>query len=309
MDYDLQVFYFVESLKFLNYNFTMHQYIDSFLQHLMVIRGLSPRTIESYSNDIKNFFNFLEKNNNETNLLSTENFLSFFEHLQKEGKEVTTIVRNMISLRQFTHFLTKEGILEKDPLFNITLPKLKRSLPDVLSEEEIEMLINIPDTKTKKGLRDRVILELLYATGMRVSELISLKLIQLNIAVGFVIVKGKGDKERIIPLGEEALYWLKKYLEENHLKDFLFPGKKGKNITRQYVWKLIKECAIKANIKSISPHSLRHSFATHLLLRGADLHSVQLMLGHSDISTTEIYTHLTKEHLKSVYYKFHPRAR
>ncbi len=310
MNGDLQVFYLVESLNFLNYNFNMHQYVDLFLQQLMVFKGLSPRTIESYASDINNFFKFLDENNKDKSKeLTTEDFMSFFEHLQKEGKEITTIVRNMISLRQFTHFLTKEGLMEKDPLFNITLPKLKRSLPDVLSEEEVESLINIPDTETKKGLRDRVILELLYATGMRVSELITLKLIQLNIPVGFVIVRGKGDKERVIPLGEEAIFWLKKYLEDNQIRDFLFPGKKGKHITRQYVWKLIKDCAIKANIKSISPHSIRHSFATHLLLRGADLHSVQLMLGHSDISTTEIYTHLTKDHLKSVYYKFHPRAK
>jgi integrase/recombinase XerD len=287
----------------------MYQHVDSFLQQLRVIKGLSSKTIESYSNDIKNFFNFIEKKNKSSDLLTTEDFLSFFEYLQNEGREITTIVRNMITLRQFTNFLTKEGIIDKDPLFNITLPKLKRSLPDVLSEEEVEALINIPKTETKKGLRDRVILELLYATGMRVSELITLRLIQLNIQVGFVIVKGKGDKERIIPLGEEALFWLKKYMEKISIKDYLFPGKKGKFITRQYVWKMIKECAVKANIKSISPHSLRHSFATHLLLRGADLHSVQLMLGHSDISTTEIYTHLTKEHLKSIYYKFHPRAR
>lgn len=287
----------------------MHQHIDAFLQHLLVIKGLSPRTIESYVHDIKSFFDFLEKNDKLNDIFNTENFLNFFENLQKEGKEITTIVRNMISLRQFTNYLTKEGLIEKDPLFNITLPKLKRSLPDVLSEEEVETLLKTPDVNTKKGLRDRVILELLYATGMRVSELVSLKLIQLNIPVGFVIVKGKGDKERIIPLGEEVIYWLKKYLQNNKLKDFLFPGKKDKHITRQYVWKLIKECAIKSNIKSVSPHSLRHSFATHLLLRGADLHSVQLMLGHSDISTTEIYTHLTKEHLKSVYYRFHPRAK
>ncbi|MCX7769655.1 MAG: site-specific tyrosine recombinase XerD [Proteobacteria bacterium] len=287
----------------------MHQYIDAFLQQLMVIRGLSQKTVESYANDLRNFCNFLEREGRKDIIPNTEDFLKFFEKLQQEGKETTSIVRNMVSLRQFTKYLTKEGVIDRDPLFNITLPKLRRSLPDVLTEEEVESLIKIPKTETRKGLRDRVILELLYATGMRVSELVTLKLIQLNIQVGFVIVKGKGNKERVIPLGEEAMYWLKKYMESNHLKDFVFPGKKGRHITRQYVWKLIKECAIKANIKSISPHSLRHSFATHLLLRGADLHSVQLMLGHSDISTTEIYTHLTKEHLKSVYYKYHPRAR
>jgi len=287
----------------------MHNNLDSFLQHLLLVKGLSKKTVESYSSDITHFFQYIEGLKVSLSDLKTEDFLDFFEGLYKEGKEVSTVIRYMVSLRQFTKYLTKEGVFEQDPLFNLTLPKLKRTLPDVLTEEEVVSLLNVPNVNTKKGVRDRLILELLYATGMRVSELVNIKLNQLNSQVGFVIVKGKGNKERIIPLGEEALYWIKQYLRENNVKDYLFPGRLGKHITRQYVWKLIKECANKAKIKSISPHSLRHSFATHLLLRGADLHSVQLMLGHSDISTTEIYTHLTKEHLKSVYYQFHPRAK
>lgn len=285
----------------------MQEHVDKFLQQLMVLKGLSKKTIESYSSDINHFLSYFEKNNLKD--LTTEVFLDFFETLQREGKEVSTIIRYMISLRQFTKFLSKEKVIEKDPLFNLTLPKIKRTLPDVLTEEEVVSLLEVPDVNGKKGLRDRLMLELLYATGMRVSELVTMKIYQLNIQVGFAIIKGKGEKERIVPLGEEVLYWIRKYLETNKIKDFLFPGKNGKHITRQYVWKLIKECARKANIKSISPHSLRHSFATHLLLRGADLHSVQLMLGHSDISTTEIYTHLTKEHLKSIYFQYHPRAK
>ncbi len=287
----------------------MHNYLDGFLQHLLLVKGLSKKTVESYSSDINRFFEYIDDQKGSISSLKTEDFLDFFERLYKEGKEISTVIRYMISLRQFTKYLTKEGVFEQDPLFNITLPKLKRTLPDVLSEEEVVAILNVPNINTKKGIRDRLILELLYATGMRVSELVNIKLNQLNSQVGFVMVKGKGNKERIIPLGEEALYWIKRYLSENNIKDYLFPGRVGKHITRQYVWKLIKECASRAKIKSISPHSLRHSFATHLLLRGADLHSVQLMLGHSDISTTEIYTHLTKEHLKSVYYQFHPRAK
>jgi integrase/recombinase XerD len=299
----------VELLKKLNYNLVMHNHLDSFLQHLLLVKGLSKNTVESYSSDITRFFEYIGEKKKVINDLQTEDFLDFFEHLYKEGKEISTVIRYMISLRQFMKYLTKEGVFEQDPLFNLNLPKLKRTLPDVLTEEEVIALLNVPNINTKKGVRDRLILELLYATGMRVSELVNIKLNQLNSQVGFVIVKGKGNKERIIPLGEEALYWIKQYLSSNNVKDYLFPGRLGKHITRQYVWKLIKECANKANIKSISPHSLRHSFATHLLLRGADLHSVQLMLGHSDISTTEIYTHLTKEHLKSIYYQYHPRAK
>lgn len=287
----------------------MQQYIDSFLQYVAVEKGLSKNTVESYANDLKHFMDFIKERTEENLIPNTDDFLAFFEYLHKQNREITTIVRYMVTLRQFTRFLSKEKLIHKDPLYNLTLPKLKRGLPEYLSEEEVLSLLNVPNTKTKKGLRDRLILELLYGTGMRVSELVTIKINQINSLAGFVMIMGKGRKERIIPIGEEALYWLKEYLKENNIKEYVFPGKNGKHITRQYVWKLIKECALKTGITSISPHSLRHSFATHLLLRGADLHSVQLMLGHSDISTTEIYTHITKDHLKKVYFQFHPRAK
>ncbi len=238
-----------------------------------------------------------------------DDFVSFFEQIQKEGKEDSTIIRYMVTVRGFVKHLVKSKYLQKDPLYFFQLPKLKRSLPHFLSEDETERLISSPDTKKKAGLRDRVILELLYATGMRVSEVASLRLSHINLQSGFVVVFGKGAKERIVPLGDESVYWLKTYLRKNNIRDYLFPGKGTKHISRQFIWKMIKKRANGIGITDVTPHTLRHSFATHLLIRGADLHSVQLMLGHSDISTTEIYTHITKERLREVYETYHPRAK
>jgi len=285
----------------------VEKYIESYLTQLRLEKGLSKNTIESYFFDLKKFSDFFK--NRDVKELNYEDYLNYFESLHAEKKEVTTIIRNMISVRRFTKFLLLHNYLEKDPLYNFELPKMKRNLPHFLSEEEVKRLIECMDVSKKNGLRDRLILEFLYGAGLRVSELTSMKLNQININGGFVIVLGKGKKERVIPLGEELIYWLKKYLETFEPKLYLLQGRNKKPITRQYIWKILKIAAQKAGIDDITPHTLRHSFATHLLQNGADLHTVQLLLGHSDISTTEIYTHITMDRLKDVYYQYHPRAK
>lgn len=285
----------------------MDKIIEKFLEHLRVEKGLAKNTIESYYFDLKRFSEYFK--DKEIIHLNYNDFLNYFESLHNQDKEVTTIIRNIISVRRLMKFLLAIGAIEKDPLTNFELPKMKRNLPHFLSEEEVERLINMIDINQKNGLRDRVILEFLYGCGLRVSELTSLKVNQINLKSGFVIVLGKGDKERVVPMGEELIYWLRKYLEVKRISTYLFQGRNKKPITRQYVWKIIKSLAERANIGYITPHTLRHSFATHLLQRGADLHTVQLLLGHSDISTTEIYTHITMDRLKEVYYEYHPRAK
>lgn len=285
----------------------MDKVIEKFLEHLRIEKALAKNTIESYYFDLKKFSEYFK--DRDVTQLNYNDFLNYFESLHSKDKEITTIIRNIITVRRFTKFLLSIGILENDPLANFELPKMKRNLPDFLSEEEVERLINSIDMTHKNSLRDRVIIEFLYGCGLRVSELANLKINQINLKSGFVIVLGKGNKERVVPMGEELIYWLKKYLEEKKLGLYLFQGRDRKPITRQYIWKIIKSLAKKAEINYITPHTLRHSFATHLLQRGADLHTVQLLLGHSDISTTEIYTHITMDRLKEVYYEYHPRAK
>ncbi len=285
----------------------MERYIEGFLTQLRLEKGLAKNTIESYFFDLKKFSEFFQQR--DIKELSYEDYLNYFESLHNEKKEVTTIIRNIISVRRFTKFLLQIGYLEKDPLCNFELPKMKRNLPHFLSEEEVKRLIEHIDLTKKSGIRDRLIVEFLYGSGLRVSELTNMKLNQININAGFVIVLGKGSKERVVPMGEELIYWLKKYIEVFEPKLYLLQGRNKKPITRQYVWKILKMLATNAGIDHITPHTLRHSFATHLLQNGADLHTVQLLLGHSDISTTEIYTHITMDRLKDVYYQYHPRAR
>lgn len=286
----------------------MDYLIDGYIQSLKIEKGLSDNTIQSYAADLKRFQAFCVTNRLEISSMTIDDFVSFFAELQKNNREESTIIRYMVSVRGFIKYLVKTKVLEKDPLYFFQLPKMRRGLPHFLSEEETEKLLLTPNINKKSGLRDRVVLELLYATGMRVSEVAALRLSHVNLQSGFVIVFGKGSKERIVPLGEESVHWLKQYIEKYGIRDYLFPGKRVKHVTRQFIWKMIKKNAEKAGISYVTPHTLRHSFATHMLIRGADLHSVQIMLGHSDISTTEIYTHITKERLREVYQKYHPRA-
>ncbi len=283
----------------------MKRELERFILHLETERGLSTNTSQAYKADIEDFLKFIKGE------ISQEKILDFIYHLYSLGYSPSTIHRKLSALNQFFAFLVDSKKIEKNPLDFIDKPKKWEYLPSVLSPEEIERILEIPNTKTLKGIRDRTILELLYSSGLRVSELCELKTEDLDFNRGVIRIKGKGDKERIVPLGEEALFWLKKYLNTQKTKEkFVFVSKRGKHITRQRVWQIIKEYAKMAGVtKNISPHTLRHSFATHILLKGADLRVVQELLGHSSIKTTEIYTHLANPQLEELYRQKHPRAK
>ncbi len=292
-------------------------YLDNFFNYLMVEKGLSKNTIESYSRDLQKFINYLEKNNRaDVSRVTNLEIISFLVEVKSQGLSSKSTGRNLSAVRMFFKFLVQEGYLDVDPSINIESPKVRPSLPSVLSIAEVDSLLSQPDVKTTRGLRDRAMLELLYATGVRVSELVNLKLTSINLEVGYIIAFGKGSKERIIPLGDTAKHYLKEYLataRPKHAKEmvnsFLILNPSGKKFSREGFWKMLKRYALKAGInKKLSPHTLRHSFATHLLERGADLRSVQIMLGHVDIATTQIYTHITQERLKKIHKQYHPRA-
>lgn len=286
---------------------------ESFLNYLLVERGLSRNTIEAYSLDLKDFFSKVKKGALE---VTREEIRDYLALQRKTGKKSSTAARKLVTLKNFYRFLLLEKIATLDPTENIESPKTIKILPSYLTEEEVESLLKGPDTSKPLGIRDKAMLELIYATGIRVSELASLTVKGFNEAAGFILVMGKGSKERIVPVGEVAQDWVKKYLIEarqkilkNKVSDFLFVTSRGGRMTRQNIFLMITSYARQAGItKHISPHTLRHSFATHLLRHGADLRSLQILLGHSDISTTQIYTHIEQERLKEVYKKYHPRA-
>lgn len=291
--------------------------IDQFINYLMVEKGLSANTLESYSFDLTKYLDFLKKSGiDEISEDDTPHILKHLIELRKEGLNARSRARHLVTIRGFYKFLTQEKLIAHDPAQMVDLPKLGLKLPDVLSVEEIQEILKVPDPTTHRGLRDAAMLELLYAAGLRVSELLQLKIQDINLEAGFVRVFGKGSKERIVPVGNFAKEKVREYLTYGRpflLKTFqsryLFVGRAGKPLTRQGFWKLIKQIALKAGIhKKITPHSFRHSFASHLLEGGADLRSVQLMLGHVDISTTQIYTHVAKEHLQKLHQKYHPRG-
>ncbi|MEW6776572.1 MAG: site-specific tyrosine recombinase XerD [Bdellovibrionota bacterium] len=292
---------------------------EKFRAYLAAEAGLSRNTIASYGADLAKFLSWCEKEK----ILSPKDFgvreaSQHLSYLHEKKFSRTTIARRLSTLRRFFRFLLEDGGIDEDPLALLTTPKLPRSLPAVLNQGEVKRLLEAPDTDEPQGLRDRAMLELLYATGLRVSELCGLRLGQVNARARFLRVMGKGSKERAVPVAGRALEWLERYLKEGRpalLKGkespWLFISRGGKKpLTRQAFWQQIKRHALKAGISTeISPHTLRHSFATHLLDGGADLRSVQAMLGHSDISTTEIYTHVSRERLKQVYDTHHPRAK
>lgn len=295
----------------------MDRFLDSFLAYITVEKGLSKNTLESYGRDVGKFLVFLEERGvKSVHEIKYKNILDFLSSFKKHGYSDTTTVRTIVSIKQFFKYLLIEKIIKEDPSSQIQTPKMKKSIPGVISLEDVEKILSCPDEKTPEGVRDLAMLELLYATGIRVSELINLKQNEVNFEMGFIIVYGKGSKERIVPMGAEAQEKLKAYMEKSRpalLKQReckeLFVTRRGKGMSRQGFWKLIKGYALKSNIpKSISPHTLRHSFATHLLERGADLRTIQIMLGHSDISTTQIYTHVENERLKEIHKKYHPRS-
>ena len=291
------------------------RYIDEYFGYLSSEKGLSINTIEAYSRDIHRFYKSLGKGKDIFSA-TPEDVINYLKILHGSGIKTRSYARALIALRGFYKYLLMEGHVESIPTSNIDIPRFYKKLPDVLSLEEVEGLLNAPDTGKPTGFRDKVMLEVLYATGMRVSELVNLRAENINLQIGYIITKGKGSKERVVPLGEVALRWIKDYTRDVRIKllkgrstDFIFLNRSGKRLSRQGFWKAMKRYARILNTKKpISPHSLRHSFATHLLERGANLRSVQAMLGHSDISTTQIYTHINKERLKEIHKKFHPRS-
>lgn len=296
----------------------MNDCLKDFLHYLIVEKGLANNTIQSYRRDLTAYLDYLQKLKIQNlNDISRGHIMQFLSSLKADGKSSRTIARHIASIRSFHHFLILDKITDQDPTVHIETPQTELKLPKVLNTEEVEALLNTPDLTTALGIRDKAMLELMYATGMRVSELINLNINDVHLSLGFVRCIGKGSKERIIPIGKMATDALTLYFENSRAKivnnkkksDALFLNHHGQRLSRQGFWKILKQLAIKADIqKELTPHTLRHSFATHLLENGADLRSVQEMLGHADISTTQIYTHVTKTRLKDVYNKFHPRA-
>lgn len=289
--------------------------LQFFLQFLSVEKGLSLNTILSYRRDLVKFFLFLKIEKTNWLKAKEEDLIKFIHTQSRTGLGARSLARLISSLKSFYKFLILDGILEKSPTSNLSSPKIWLSLPKFLTVKEVEVLLSQPDEREVQGVRDKAMLEVLYATGLRVSELVALRLKNINLEEGFLLCQGKGGKERIVPFGHSAQKSLEKYLGEARPKlrkkpvDSLFLTRRGEPFTRQGFWKLLREYGQKAGLGSkISPHVLRHSFATHLLERGADLRSVQLMLGHSQITTTQIYTHVSRERLRSVYEKYHPRA-
>ncbi|MDX9871902.1 MAG: site-specific tyrosine recombinase XerD [Clostridia bacterium] len=295
----------------------MDELLQGFLVYLQVEKGYSPNTLASYQSDLRDFFGVLElKNSEDIAAVTRDKLAAYLYHLRKKNSTPATIARRIAALKTFFRFLCLERILQKDPTETLETPKQVKKLPQVLSVEEVDMLLKEPLVATPFALRDKAMLELLYAAGMRVSELVNLDLSKLDLNMGFVRCIGKGNKERIIPLGTHAVHWTKAYLSRARTElcgpqttNAVFLNNRGTRLTRQGFWKIIKKHARTRGItKDITPHTLRHSFATHLLANGADLRSVQELLGHADVATTQIYTHLTKSRLKEVYEHTHPRA-
>lgn len=290
------------------------QLADQFISHMRVERGLSENTIQSYSRDLIRFYQYLEKRNLSPLKVHQEHITDYIKKLHG-AVSIRSAARNLSALKMFFRFLVYDGKIENSPARLINTPKLPSKLPGVLSLEDVDRLLSQPDSTTPLGQRDKAMLELLYATGLRVSELVGLKLPNVNQEAGYVRTVGKGSKERLVPMGGKALEALKNYLEDGRVQltkkrvvPHLFLNARGRPLTRQGFWKIIKQYGLKAGLKgSITPHILRHSFASHLLDCGADLRAVQVMLGHADISTTQIYTHVTRERLKQIHEKYHPR--
>jgi integrase/recombinase XerD len=293
------------------------QILLRYFDFLSVEKGLAANTIESYKNDLIKFFEYLLSSNMDWKDLDRRKIDSYLTSAQNEGISVATISRYISSIRSFYKFTLNEKILAFNPVEDIELPRKPKRLPDFLTNEEVDRLLATPDKSTHIGLRDAAMFELLYATGERVSEIINLKMEDINLEEDYLLCSGKGGKQRLIPFGEQAAELLRQYIlnsRPHFLKrlpsPYLFISNRGEALSRKTFWKMIKTYRLKSSIeKNFSPHTLRHSFATHLLERGADLRSVQILLGHSDISTTQIYTHINQTRIKSIYDKYHPRAK
>ncbi len=298
-------------------SFSIDQLIDRFLIYLAVEKGLSKSTLAAYSSDLLRYQEFLiQQRLSRVSGSDTALILKHLIALRSAGLSARSRARHLVAIRGFYRFLVQEKLVSRDPARLVDLPKTGLRLPDVLSVDDVNRLLAAPDVRTHTGMRDAAMLETLYAAGLRVSELLHLKLQDINLEAGFVRVLGKGSKERVIPIGRYAKEKMDSYLRfarpqllKNKMSPYMFVAWGVKPMSRQGFWKLIKRYALKAGLtKPITPHSLRHSFASHLLEGGADLRSVQLMLGHSDISTTQIYTHIAREQLKRMHARFHPRG-
>jgi len=290
--------------------------VSRFLDAVWMERGLSANTLAAYRADLVALSRWLASQGIVMQDTSRADLLGFIAWRVECGARPRSTARQLSSFRRFFRHLLREGVIHDDPTAQIAMPKIGRSLPKSLTEEEVESLLNAPLVSDPLGSRDRTMLEVLYATGLRVSELVSLKYSQLNMNQGVIRIVGKGDRERMIPLGEEAVRWLKEFLGSarneillDRTTDYLFPTRRGDRMTRQAFWHIIKRYARKSAIdKELSPHTLRHAFATHLLNHGADLRVVQMLLGHSDLSTTQIYTHVARERMKELHGRHHPRG-
>ncbi len=288
----------------------------NYLNHLQVEKGLAPNTVAAYQRDIRRFLSYLLSRKCQVAAVGKVELSEYVQRLY-EDLSARSVKRGISSLRSFFQFLLLDGYIQADPTETLESPKTWRTLPTYLSEEEVEQLLRQPDLSRPHGLRDRAMLEVLYATGLRVSELVCIRTEEINFEVGFLRAFGKGSKERIVPVGDSALDFVQRYLagarshfmRRRRSSVHLFVTQQGKRMTRQCFWLMVRKYGRRMGIeKNLSPHTLRHSFATHLLEHGADLRSVQMMLGHADISTTQIYTHVTRERLKQIYDKYHPRA-
>lgn len=296
----------------------MEQLVENYLIHLKVERGLAQNTLDSYRRDLAKFVAYLRNQGvHNPGDVDRGQIISFMEDLHNNGKAASTVSRNLAAIRSFYGFLTRENLVEDNPSRQLDSPKIPKRLPYILSVAQVTRLLDQPNAKTPAGLRDKAMLELLYATGIRVSELVDLNYGDVNLDMGFMRCLGKGSKERIVPLGRSAIDAIHSYLVHgrpkmlrNHQETAVFLNVHGRRLTRQGFWKILKKYVREAGFKGeITPHTLRHSFATHLLENGADLRSVQEMLGHSDISTTQVYTQVTSNRLRDVYQQYHPRAR
>ena len=294
--------------------------ISSFLTHVRVEKGLSANTVSAYGRDLQKFQEFALQRKLTLETVGRDSLVDFLAALYRRKLESRTVARHLVTLRNFFRFAQSQDFISTDPSANLESPKIRRSLPGYLRLEEVERLLEQPDAKTPLGMRDRAMLEVLYSTGLRVSELLGLRVADVDGKVGCVRCIGKGDKERIVPVGKKALAMVEKYLRDSRPLLLgknrapagpppLFVNRRGSSLSRVGVWKILSAYGRRAGLRvPLTPHMLRHSFATHLLERGADLRSVQLMLGHADISTTQIYTHVVEERLKQIYKAHHPRA-
>ncbi|MFO8192011.1 MAG: site-specific tyrosine recombinase XerD [Bacillota bacterium] len=295
----------------------MQTQLQSYTNYLAVEKGLARNTLESYNRDIRKMIAFLKKKGvTNPEAVNQDMLVEFISELKNNGQATSSISRCIASVRSFFNFLLQEGVIPKNAAWKLESPRIERKLPRILTTDEVNKLLDQPSTGKHKELRDKAMLELLYASGIRVSELVSLDINDFDPRVGYLRCRGKGMKERIVPVGSMAVNYVNEYLRKTRTRMIrtnsetaLFVNQHGRRMTRQGFWKILKKYAQKANIKGeITPHTLRHSFATHLLENGADLRSVQEMLGHSDISTTQIYTQVTRRKIREVYDKAHPRA-